>query len=349
MNRCIQWLCILFLFGLTSIANGQRGFPQHYTPDRIYRGQIVADLLAVPEHKVDIGLWALIIAKEYDSTVDVNRYLRSLDSMAAEIRYMVGPRDGDMVRFMMTKMYQFDTGAWNGGHIFNYDLDDPMGEKPGARLLTKYMDTHKGNCVSMPTLFLALMERVDPDVPFHGVTAPIHLFCRYRDRQGGEVWNIEATTGGTGMRDVWAIEQFAVAQVSVDSGVHMRDLTKKECLAELIGGVVTRYRQKEQYQKALELTNLMLKLNPNSVNGLVHKGAIFAWFGYILKEQLTRLGRPPTPEEKAKFELYRNNSEKYIDRAMRLGWQPETPESQERYLKTIEAAKKQRLLNDGGF
>ena len=73
MNRCILWLCILSLFGFTSVARGQEAFPQHYVPDRIYRGQKVADLLTVPENKVDIGLWALIIAKEYDSTIDVNR------------------------------------------------------------------------------------------------------------------------------------------------------------------------------------------------------------------------------------------------------------------------------------
>ncbi|MFQ5607193.1 MAG: transglutaminase family protein, partial [Candidatus Zixiibacteriota bacterium] len=143
--------------------------------------------------------------------------------MAANIKYMVGPRDGDMVRFMMTKMYQFDTGEWNDSSVFSYDLDDPMGEQPGARLLTKYLDTRKGNCVSMPTLFLALMERVDPDVPFNGVSAPLHLFCRLHDRQDSSVWNVETTNGGNGMRDVWVVEQFRIPQVAIDSGVYMRE------------------------------------------------------------------------------------------------------------------------------
>ncbi|MCX6825947.1 MAG: hypothetical protein NTV06_01570 [candidate division Zixibacteria bacterium] len=301
----------------------------------------MGDLLSLPEQKVDIGLWALIIARKCDSSVDVNHYLRVLDSMAAAIRYMVGPRDGDMVRFMMTKMYQFETGTWNGGRIFRYDLDDPMGEKPSARLLSTYLDTRKGNCVSMPTLFLALMERVDPDIPFYGVSTPLHLFCRYHDRQDGQVWNVEATNGGNSMRDVWVIEQFGISQVSIDSGVYMRDLTKKEYVAELIGGLVSLNRQTGQFKRALELTDLMLVLNPNSVIGLVHKGAISAWLGYELDSSLAKANRKPTPEEFAKIELYREDSRKYIGRATMLGWRPETQESQERYLGVIKAAKKQ--------
>lgn len=127
---------------------------------------IPRDLPSIPEQDIDIAYWAFVIAKECDSTVDIDHYLHTLDTMAAKIRYMVGPRNGDMVRFVMTQMFQFEPGEWNGGQIFSYDLEDPLGEKPGARLLTTYLDIHKGNCVSMPTLFLALMERVDPTILF---------------------------------------------------------------------------------------------------------------------------------------------------------------------------------------
>jgi hypothetical protein len=230
----------------------------------------------------------------------------------------------------------------NGSQAFRYDLDDPMGDRPGARLLSTYLDTRRGNCVSMPTLFLALMERVDSDIPFNGVSAPLHLFCRYRDRQDGQVWNVEATNGGHSMRDEWLMQQFAIEKASIDSGVYMKDLTKREYLAELIGGVVSLYRERKQYQRALELTEIVLALNPNSLIGLVHKGAIYAWLGYNLEAELSRTGRSPTPEEIVKLELCRSESTKYINRATLLGWHPETPESQRRYLETIEAAKKQR-------
>jgi len=302
------------------------------------------DLPTTPEQDIDIGYWALKIAKECDSTVDIDRYLHTLDTIAANIKYMVGPRDGDMVRFAMTKMYQFDPGEWNGNRVFSYDLDDPMGEKPGARLLTTYLDTHKGNCVSMPTLFLALMERVDPEILFNGVSAPFHLFCRFRNRQGDEVWNIEATNGGNGMRDVWAIEQFQIRQVSIDSGVYMRDLTKKEYIAELVGILVSKYRHAGEYELALRCAELMLELNPKSMVGLVQKGALLEWVGVTMQNRIIQVEkRRPTDEESQQLRLYRDESNQYITKARSLGWEPETPEFRERYLKTVGEAKKDNL------
>jgi regulator of sirC expression with transglutaminase-like and TPR domain len=306
-----------------------------------YGSYSIWDLATIPEQDIDIGYWALVIAKECDSTVDIDRYLHTLDSMAASIKYMVGPRDGDIVRLAMTKMYQFDPGEWNDNQVFSYDLDDPMGEQPGARLLSTYLDTHNGNCVSMPTLFLALMERVDPEIPFHGVAAPLHLFCRYRNRQTGEVWNVETTNGGNGMRDVWVIEQFQIRQVSIDSGVYMRDLTKKECVGELVGILVSKYRHAGAYDKALRYAELMLELNPRSLPGIVHKGGLLAWLGHALQERIVKVERRrPTPVEHRKLALYERESESYIKRAKSLGWEPETPESRERYIKTVGEAKK---------
>lgn len=170
---------------------------------------------------------------------------------------MVGPRDGDMVRFMMTKMYQFEPGEWNDGDIFSYDLDDPLGENPRNKLLSTYIDTKKGNCVCMPTLFLALMERVDPNIPFHGMSVPMHLFCRLHERETGKIWNVEPTSGGHSNRDVWYIEGMNVPQFAIDSGTYMNDMTKKEFVIELIGILANKCRSDGNYDKGLKYTDLM--------------------------------------------------------------------------------------------
>ncbi len=306
---------------------------------REYNGQTVWDLPSIPEQDIDIGLWALIIARECVSSVDIDKYLHTLDTMAAQIRYMVGPRDGDMVRFMMAKMYQFDTGTWNGGRVFSYDLDDPMGEKPGARLLTTYLDTRKGNCVSIPTLFLALMERVDSTVPFHGVAAPLHLFCRLHDRQDGSVWNVETTHGGNPARDQWYVEKLRITQLAIESGVYMADLTKKQFLAELVGVLVSKHRQEADYHTALKYAEVMLQLNPRSVTGMVQKGALLGWIGHMLQERIRAENRRPTADEDRDLRLYMVESENYISRARSLGWEPESPESRDQYLKAIREAR----------
>jgi hypothetical protein len=255
---------------------------------------------------------------------------------------MVGPRDGDMVRFMMTKMYQFDPGEWNNGNIFSYDLDDPLGEDPRNKLLSTYMNTRKGNCVSMPTLFLALMERVNPNIPFHGVSVPMHLFCRLHERETGKIWNVEPTSGGHSNRDVWYIEGMNVPQFAIDSGTYLTDMTKREFVTELISILANKCRSEANYDKGLEYTDLMLKLNPKSTSGFVLKGALLAWKGQILLEKIIAEDRKPTQEEHKKLLYFKEESDRFIERAKSLGWNLESPISKEEYLRTIKEEKSRR-------
>ena len=44
-------------------------------------------------------------------------------------------------------------------------------------------------------------------------------------------------------------------------------------------------------------------------------------------------------EEAEKLRLYKTQSDSLIERARSLGWEPETPESRERYLQTVIEAK----------
>jgi len=216
-------------------------FPQYRTPGEYYN-QSIFDLVNEKEEKIDIGLWALIIAKEYDSTIDVQKYLIQLNLIAAEIKRMLAGREKDMDKFLATKMYLYDAGKWNDNKPFSYDLKDPFGNILEHQFLSNYVDTKKGNCVSMPTLFLALMERIDPSVPFIGVKAPLHLFCRLKDRQTGDIWNVETTNGGHPARNEWYIDQMNISQTALKSGLYLKDLTKKEYLAELIGPLVHKYK-----------------------------------------------------------------------------------------------------------
>lgn len=326
---------------LLAIVTGIHSSPtSDENPPRSVNNQTLWDLPTIPEQDINIGYWALVIAKECDSAVDSNNYLHTLDTMVAKINYMVGPRDGDMVRFAMTQMYQFEPGDWNGGQVFSYDLDDPLGKKPGARLLSTYLDTHKGNCVSMPTLFLALMERVDSTIPFNGVSSPMHLFCRLRDRQDGKIWNVEATNGGHSMREEWVIERFGISQVAIDSGIYMRNLSRREYIAELISVLVLKYRDAREYGKALKLADLVLELNPRSVTGIVNKASILGWLGHRMQERIIMIERRrPTKQEAEELRLYKTQSDSLIERARSLGWEPETPESREQYLQTVIDAK----------
>lgn len=323
-------------------AQSERTSLPKSSPDRQYHGQTVWDLSTIPEEKLDIGLWALIIAKTCDSTIAIDRHLATLDSMASAIRYMVGPRDLDMVKFAMTRVYLHDSGEWNQGRTFAYDLDDPLGTKPNTKWLSTYLDTRLGNCVSMPTLFLALMERVDEDVPFQAVLAPMHIYCQLRDRQDETVWNIEPTNGGHAMRDAWVVETFHIPTSAVDSGSYMRALSKREFLAQLLEIPISRLRDAGEYTEALKLAEIQLVINPKSLSGLINKAALLAWLGYTLQQGIVLSSRTPTLEESAALESYQIESDSLVQRAKALGWREETTESREQYLQSVAAARHER-------
>ncbi len=340
-------ILILVIVSLFSKAVGLDSTQNSYKPIREYSNQSIFDIENITEENIDIGLWTLLIDKEIDSTIDVEYYLGRLEEMATEIKRMVASRDGDMVRFVMTKMYQYDSGVWNDFRPYTYDFDDPLGEKLKNKMLSTYIDTRKGNCVTMPTLFLALMERVDPDIPIFGVRLPLHLFCRFYDRDTGKIWNVETTNGGSANRDEWYIEQFGLTDEQINSGIYLGDMGKKEYITEAMGVLVSKCRDEQDYDKGLEFTEIMLRINPKSISGLVLKGAMLSWKGYTLYENIKEQGRQPTIDEHKILSFYEGESNRYIDSAKSLGWSPQSDEARDNYLKMIEQ-EKARINNSGG-
>ena len=315
-------------------------FSQARTPVRDYHGQTIWQLPKIAEEDIDIGLWALIIAKEFDPSVDVTKCSNQLDSFVFEIRRMLANRTSDKDKFASVRLFIHEPGIWNGNRPFEYDLDDPLGANLPHQLLSSYLHSRKGNCVSMPTLFHALMQRLDPSIPVSALHAPLHLFCRVKDRQTNDVWNIE-TTNGTTARNVWYIESMKIPKQGIETGIYMRELSKKEFLAELISVLVNQRREKKQFKKALQYTDLALKLNPKSITNIVQKCALNAELGHPLYERKNR-GDSLTVAECTLFDEYISVSQAYEKKAKSLGWRPETPEERAKYLQTMKEEKEKR-------
>lgn len=320
---------LIFLFALLTKAV----FPQYLSVND-YKAKSIFEIVDEKEANVNIGLWALIIANEFDKTVDIKSNQKKLDDMSEEIKRMLAGRESDMDKFLAVKMFLYEAGEWNDYQPFRYDLDDPLGKQLKNQLLTTYLETRKGNCVSMPTLFLALMERVDPDIKLLGVKAPLHLFCRFKDRQTDDVWNVETTNGGNPARNHWYKENFRIEQKAIDNKLYLVDLSKKEYIAELLGTLISKERKAGRFEKAIKYTELSLMLSPNSDVGLVQKGALLAEIG---NEELEKGNL--SDEDKT---YYKTESEKYINKAIALGWKPETKEFREEYLKSVNEELKKR-------
>ncbi len=338
MNRtsalCIGVFVVL-LFCFTEV-----GLSQSRVPVREYHGQTVWDLPSTAEEEIDVGLWALVGAKEFNPKVDVAWYSSQLDSSVAEIRRMLANRSSDKDKFAATRMFIYDAGVWNAQQSFEYDLADPLGSDLSHQLLSFYLDSRKGNCVSMPTMFNALMQRLDPSISVSAVNAPLHLFCRFKDRQTGDEWNLECTNGTTA-RNVWYLESMNIPKKVIESGIYMRRLSKKEFLAELISILVHQRRVKGNFPVALKYADLALKLDSISITNLISKCALYAELGHSLHDKKAR-GDILTAAELSTLDECMEKSRAYERKAQSLGWRPETPEERAKYLRTVKEEKAKR-------
>jgi regulator of sirC expression with transglutaminase-like and TPR domain len=309
LNR--TWDCRIALTGLLIIgcclqARAQAPVPGLPHPPARYTDQSIWDLPNVPEEKVDLGLWALVIAKEFDPSVDVQAGLDLLDSMAETIRRTLPPKATDWQKVQAVRTFQYDSGAWNRRHPFHFDLTDQIGDSGEKLTLTDYLRTRAGNCVTMPTLFLALMERVAPEVHLAGAITPDHVYLRYHDRRTGKRVNVETTNGGQILTDRTIADQVGgVTDLAVSNGLWMRDVTKKEILARMMEPLALRARLRRNYRMEQGYTLLMLQSAPNLFwsEVAVYTATIDRHDYYCERNRLWKLGQgePLTYEDQTQW------------------------------------------------
>ena len=197
-------------------------FVQYTVSDYV---SFIDKLEAMPEKKIDIGMVALAVAKDVYPDIDTKAYSRRINKMVEAIKKITnGSKDPDWrIRVMNSYLYR------NRG--IHYANDDPCAEKKENRYITGILDYKKGCCVSMPTFYMAVGQRLG--YPIYPVSAPQHVFIRYVDPKFKEQ-NIEATGGGGYTPDGEYKEVLRVSAKAIKSGAYLRTLSYREFLGDLI-------------------------------------------------------------------------------------------------------------------
>lgn len=306
-------------------------------PTRTFQGQTIADLPAMAEADIDLGLWALVIAKQVQPELDVPRYLRLLDETAATVVRGLPPGDDDMAKLMIAQMVIYQPGWWNAQQVYRYDQSDPLGDKGDNRLLSTYLDTRLGNCVSMPTFYMAVLQRVDPGLELYGVELPHHLFFRMRNRQTGDWVNMEATNGTTA-RDSWLAQQTGATEAQIKAGFYMKNLNKKQFLAVLMRDLESRAVAAADYAEALRLNALIERVDPDAVWVRVNRAAILHLQVEAMVKKAAAAGRALTAEETERAHELGARGEQLFAWARARGWTPPEPDERRKYLERLSQA-----------
>lgn len=189
---------------------------------------IVAGALNAPDSQLDYLPAKLAFDKIVDGSIGLESITTSISRMAAFATEMAGPGADDARKLAAVRTLIYRAGPWNENRPFAYDLADPYGQNLRSKLLSTYLSTRLGNCVSMPILFLILADRLGVNVALS--MAPLHVFLKFTDA-AGKVTNLETTSGALPARDQWYRKKLPMTDRAVASGLYLQALTRQEGVA----------------------------------------------------------------------------------------------------------------------
>jgi regulator of sirC expression with transglutaminase-like and TPR domain len=226
----------------------------------------------------------------------------------------------------------YTSGPWNDHHPFSYDLADQSGLNVQTKLISNYLRTRKGNCVSMSTLLVILGQKLGLDMTL--TQAPQHEFVRLRDINGRWI-NIEATSPGSSPDDTY-IRDLHISSLAIRSGIYLRTTTPRETVAAMISPLESVYAHTRPPAYLLGLAELAERLDPKNADGIVFEAdAYFLELGHrYLVHHLTPNRLPPT--QRLDFNALYNANVRLINQAEAMGWTPPTGSGNEEDLQRVQ-------------
>lgn len=285
-----------------------------------------------PDGRIDYARVQTAIERAVNPAFDAAAFNAELDHWAVIVRARV-PK-GAAPTQVMTALGEviYAPGSWNHHHPFSYDLMDPLGTKPQTKLISTYLRTRKGNCVSMPTLLVILGQKLGLDMTLS--EAPEHEFARLRDTNGRWI-NIEATDPASPPDEKY-ITELHVSAVSIQSGLYMRTTTPRETVALMISPLEGVYAHSHPPAYLLGLSEFTRQLDPKNADALVYQAdAYFLELGHrYLVHHLTPEVLPP--QQRADFNALYNSNVRLMNQVEAMGWSPPTEAEDQEYLRRVQ-------------
>jgi regulator of sirC expression with transglutaminase-like and TPR domain len=280
--------------------------------------QIIRGVLAMPDNALDLAKAKLTFDKLVDQSINIDRTLHQIDQMAQVVKTMAGPSPTTIQKLTAVRRFIYVDGDWNGYRPFQYDMSDPLGKKIVDKLLPTYIETRRGNCVSMPILFIILANRLGVHVT--ASTAPFHVFAKFVDDRTGKTWNLETTSGALPARDAWVRQNFPMTDLAIKNGVYLKTLTKKETVAIMAEVLLEHDMSEGRWQDVIDTADVILNYYPHSVTAILDHGTAAAMLmDTEFKRKYPTLNDVPA-ELLPRYILLDNQNHEDFARAEALGW-----------------------------
>lgn len=181
---------------------------------------------------------------------------------------------------------------------YTYSNDDPFGTADWKNSQTiNLLETQKGNCYSLVTLFKIFSERFKSEANI--VTAPQHIYIEHRDPKGSR-FNVEVATRS--FPDMGSIQTLTyTTREALLNDISMRKLDLKQSVGLNLVYLAKGYEYKNKVKDdefILTCANTALQHDPKNLNALLLKAQVYEQ--WVMKKQM-----PSAPYEKMLAEFYK--------------------------------------------
>lgn len=151
---------------------------------------------------------------------------------------------------------------------FEYDFEDVFGHNEWDNMfVSKLLDSHKGNCHSLPYLYKILAEEIGATA--HLALAPSHTYIKHRSEKDG--WYNTELTSGIFPIDAWLMASGYIHIDAIRNGVYMKALNDKESIALCLVDLALGYQKHEFYDLdfVIKCAEKALKYFPNYISAMM--------------------------------------------------------------------------------
>lgn len=151
----------------------------------------------------------------------------------------------------------------------------------------------------------------------------------------GQTYNLETTSGANFSREVWYQQTMHVTNEALANRIYLQKLSKRETVAVMAMMLTESYREKQEYEKAMMIADVVLKYFKNDVDTMLMKGSLF--YRLLAQNYLKKYPAPnliPEPE-RPYFQFLSMNNLYWFEKAESLGWREPTPEDEQGYLNIV--------------
>lgn len=297
--------------------------------------EIMRTILLHQDDRIDLAKAKIAIDHLIDPGVDEAATLSAVNAWAERVRARIPAGATTWAKVMAVYSTIYVSGPWNGYKKFDYNFDDPFGKDVHTTMLSNYLATRRGNCVSMPIFFAILAQRIGLHVTL--ATAPNHLLVKVK-LDDGQWKNIEATSGST-LTDQEYMKRFQITPEAVQNGLYLRPLTMREAVVDMATPFLDNYAKHHSPERIMAMVDLMLSYEPKDVSALMLKALAYDKQVTLHYRNKYPDPRQLSPEQQADYHALMDGYFKIAGQLQAMGWHRRSAEQDQEYMQAIQQAK----------